>query len=498
MFLLHTFGRAMRRHAGCRHASRAALGARTRTTLSVAPLEGRLCPSGGYLLVDSKGTSSVLRYDETTGAFVDEFVTKNSGGLYSSADMDIGPDHNLYVSSGLFSKNNQANDVLRYDGATGAFMDDFADSGQLTDPRGVIFGPDGNLYVADGNGPGQVLRYNGTTGAFLDTFVSQGSGGLSHPSAMLFGPDGNLYVLATLQSEVLRYNGQTGGFLGVFVAPGTAGLLNPVSMAFGPDGDLYVANTQLLSTTGGGILRFDGTTGQPKPAPGKSGADFVTPGDGGLLQPLSIVFGPGGDLYVGYADASGNASASPHTSAVLRFDGTTGAYLGTFVPPDSGGLRYLSALIFSETDPVTRAYVGAKGPEERDTAMGITAASPAIITGRAVPGGVVMASPPPSTIGFDLAVAVVSRWDAPPQTTPAGAARPAVSAAETPLLAPPFDGNLPPSAQADSFQPALAPKAAADLVFTKLDAETSLAPFVDDLALTGWGSEGLTPVPLRG
>ena len=34
--------------------------------------------------------------------------------------MDLGPDHNLYVSNGLFSPNNKANDVLRYDGTTGA------------------------------------------------------------------------------------------------------------------------------------------------------------------------------------------------------------------------------------------------------------------------------------------------------------------------------------------------------------------------------------------
>jgi streptogramin lyase len=487
-------GPAIRRHAGCRHASRAALGTRNRTTLSVMPLEGRLCPSGGYLFVDSLNTSNVLRYDETTGAFVDEFVKTNSGGLYRSADMDIGPDHNLYVSNGLFPNNGQAKNVLRYDGATGAFLGDFADSGQLTDPRGVTFGPDGNLYVADGSGPGRVLRYDGTTGAFLDEFVHVGSGGLSDPHAMLFGPDGNLYVIAGDKSEVLRYDGRTGDFIDVFVAPGQGGLPSgglhiPTSMAFGPDGNFYVANSQVDSTSGGGILRFDGKTGAFIDT-------FVAPNSGGL-KPLSIIFGPGGDLYVGYADTK-ILTADPHTSAVLRFNGTNGAFIDQFVPPDSGGLRYLSALIFSETDPVTRAYVGAKGPEERDTAMGITAASPAIITGRAVPGGVVMASPPPSTIGFDLAVAVVSRWDAPPQTTPAGAARPAVSAAETPLLAPPFDGNLPPSAQADSFQPALAPKAAADLVFTKLDAETSLAPFVDDLALTGWGSEGLTPVPLRG
>src|SRR5262249_54986341 len=83
---------------------------------SLEILEDRFCPSGGYLLVDSYNTNSVLRYDETTGAFVDEFVPKHSGGLYSGANMDFGPDHNLYVSNGLFSPNNKANDVLSYDG----------------------------------------------------------------------------------------------------------------------------------------------------------------------------------------------------------------------------------------------------------------------------------------------------------------------------------------------------------------------------------------------
>jgi hypothetical protein len=131
--------------------------------------------------------------------------------------------------------------------------------------------------------------------------------------------------------------------------------------------------------------------------------------------------------------------------------------------------------------------------------MGITAASPALVTGQvAVPGSPAMASLLPSTIGFDLSAAVVSRWDAPPQTALAGIARPAVSVGETLLLAPPFNGNRPPSANADSFQPGLTPKAAGDLVFTKLDAETSLAQFVDDLALAGWDADGLTPFPLRG
>jgi hypothetical protein len=45
---------------------------------------------------------------------------------------------------------------------------------------------------------------------------------------------------------------------------------------------------------------------------------FVTAGDGGLSRRDGLVFGPDGDLYV----------ASMDTRSVLRYDGTTGAFLG--------------------------------------------------------------------------------------------------------------------------------------------------------------------------
>jgi len=58
-------------------------------------------------------------------------------------------------------------------------------SGGLSDPRGLAFGPDGNLYVVS-NFNNEALRYNGTTGAFIDTFVASGSGGLRSPQDLLF------------------------------------------------------------------------------------------------------------------------------------------------------------------------------------------------------------------------------------------------------------------------------------------------------------------------
>src|SRR4051812_3838844 len=43
-------------------------------------------------------------------------------------------------------------------------------------------------------GTGNVLRYNDANGQFIDTFVAASSGGLQNPRGIDFGPDGNLYV----------------------------------------------------------------------------------------------------------------------------------------------------------------------------------------------------------------------------------------------------------------------------------------------------------------
>ena len=74
-----------------------------------------------------------------------------------------------------------------------------------------------DLFVGSG-ATNQILRYDGTTGAFLGVFAS--GGGLSLPDAHLFGPDGNLYVSSSHTDNVLRYSGTTGAFLGVFASGG--------------------------------------------------------------------------------------------------------------------------------------------------------------------------------------------------------------------------------------------------------------------------------------
>src|SRR5262249_49614351 len=87
------------------------------------------------------------------------------------------------------------NDVTATEGdASTRFIDAFvsAGSGGLATPRHLAFGPDGKLYVASQNSD-EVLRYDAATGNFLDVAIPS-TAGLDGPWSLDFGPDGNLYV----------------------------------------------------------------------------------------------------------------------------------------------------------------------------------------------------------------------------------------------------------------------------------------------------------------
>ena len=260
--------------------------------------------SSEYLVIDASN-DRVLRFDASTGAFVNVLVSAGSGGLKQAQDMTVGPDSNLYVSSwGTGS-------IKRYNSTTGAYLGDFVASGSggLSNPDQVIFGPDGNLYVSD-RFFARVLRYDGRTGAFLGTFVSDAR--LGGFVAFTFGPDGRLYASMFNGSPqcILRFNGTTGAFVDVFAcAPDSSSAFS--GLAFGVDGRLYASRYHL-----GEVWQLD-----------SSGKLLGTLHCAGDTRADYVGFGPDGRLYV--------SNLSPNNAS--RFDVHTGQCLGFF--PTAGEIN---------------------------------------------------------------------------------------------------------------------------------------------------------------
>ena len=162
-------------------------------------------------------------------------------------DLTFGPDGHLYVGSD--------GGILRFDGKSGKFLDVLIrhGSGGLVLPTGMTFGPDGDLYVGSGN-TDEVLRYT-PDGTFKEIFVKNGSGGLDGPKDLVFSSDKKyLYVASFLTNEILRYD-SNGNFIDDIVGSHNGQISNPKYSLFGSDGNLYVGSD-------GGILRFDGKSGQ--------------------------------------------------------------------------------------------------------------------------------------------------------------------------------------------------------------------------------------------
>jgi hypothetical protein len=351
--------------------------------------------SAGHLLVNDQSSfytyntvGDVLSYDGQTGAFEKALVSRSDGhDPFNPRGICAGPNHSVIIGD-LGDLTNALRTgtpgrVSQFDEKTGAWLRDLVppsndpfEFGYKTNdpfkdttngPKGVVIGPDGNLYVAvrTANGlGGEVMRFNPVTGNFIDDFVvSNSANDLNRPEGLAFGPDGNLYVTS-----------------------------------FSADS----ASAKIAVTDTDKILEFSGPlNSQFLPGTYLGKIDLEPLGQARTFA-QALLFGPEGKLFVPITGNDPN-----HTGEVRRCDVSTGKY-DVFIPPPVssvpgapvGPIGQAWFLIFGNTDPATLDYEAPSLSLDRSsldlgtTTYGTAGTTAAFaISGNALAGNVLITAP---------------------------------------------------------------------------------------------------------
>ncbi len=212
-------------------------------------------------------------------------------------------------------------------------------------PRRVAFGPEGSIYIADGNRirrvtpQGLIFIVAGTGNSAFDGDGSPAvEGQLNGPSGMAVAQDGSIYIADLFNHRVRRVSPQgiidtvagngRGGYFGDGVPATTTGLKEPSGVALGLDGSLYIAdreNHRVRRVSPEGIITTVAGTGAAGLA-----------GDGGpavaakLNRPLDVALGPQGTLYISDTTNGRIRAVSPSgtISTLARFAEPNGLAVG--------------------------------------------------------------------------------------------------------------------------------------------------------------------------
>ncbi|MEM8861578.1 MAG: choice-of-anchor Q domain-containing protein, partial [Chloroflexota bacterium] len=161
--------------------------------------------------------------------------------------------------------------------STGSSLGSFVSSGSggLDKPSDISFGPDGHFYVLSG-ATDEILRYDGQTGAFIDVFVEEDDTYLDHPSCFKWrtgqaqqGPTVRIEDLTIQNGRTTQTGDETSGLMiqaGALVTIENVVIKNNDSRVFGGGiqnwGSLSMISSDVLNNTlplvGGGVTSQGG------------------------------------------------------------------------------------------------------------------------------------------------------------------------------------------------------------------------------------------------
>jgi len=330
-----------------------------------------------FLYVGDVGDDTVKRYDATTQAFQGDFVSPSSGGLHGPRGLIFNQSGDLLVANQNVNLDVNG-EILKYNGVTGMSTGALVpqtDPNAPFAPRGIVL-RENRLYVASivgedkigafGNGKVFVYKQEGTFLGDLKPSHKIISGGLFHPRGLVFGPDGLLYVsnwrtLTPGSGNILRFDPEKGAYLGVFASNDNyPNFSAPEGLVFGPDGNLYTTSFRADVSDTDKIVIFAGP-GKPNPGKFLMGISLDEPGVPIVQRnrAIALLFGPDGSLYVPiyHADAKGNPNGHGeirrYNVDVLHNTFTVSLFVGPSGPGDLHAPWYLT---FGKTDPATLAY----------------------------------------------------------------------------------------------------------------------------------------------
>jgi hypothetical protein len=252
-------------------------------------------------------------------------AANGSKAVFAPAGLCFGPDGNLYVALNGGTRATSGGEIIRFNisnqGGQLSYANTFATVATgLIQPTELAFGVGpgiaDNLYVSN-SAAGNVVKITAADGPSPSSsnFISPGTGSLNYPSGLVWGPDGNLYVTdlgATNQQGQELVFSSTGTFLNVFTHPGSS-LLNqfPSDAVFLDNGNLLTANLgpTFAPNTSGSITEFnpDGSFNQVLTSsafpPAANGVTHISPTQITVVRtppPASTVVLAPGELNVSY------------------------------------------------------------------------------------------------------------------------------------------------------------------------------------------------------